>query len=149
MFYRRVGLVPPKRHTVVKDADGTRLLEELVGQEGFSDNSSLLYHRHSPSALVSIDAMEDERPALQPLHPVAPVHLRTAAVATGPDPVLGRRLLLGNDDVHVCVAWATASSPLYRDAVGDQLVYVQSGTCVLESVFGTTHLRDGDYVVVP
>ena len=148
MFYRRVGHVPPKRHTVHHDADGVRLLEELVGQEGFSDVSSLLYHRHSPSALVSIDAIDDDRSPLCALQPVAPVHLRTGEVATGDDPVLGRRLLLGNDDVRVCVAWATASSPLYRDAVGDQLVYVQSGTCVLESVLGTTHLRDGDYVVI-
>ena len=149
MFYRRVGHVPPKRHTVHLDADGTRLLEELVGQEGFSDASSLLYHRHSPSALTSIDAIDDDRPPLCALQPVAPVHLRTGDVTTGSDPVLGRRLLLGNDDVRVCVAWATASSPLYRDAVGDQLVYVQSGTCVLESVLGITQLRDGDYIVIP
>ncbi|HVT76937.1 MAG TPA: homogentisate 1,2-dioxygenase [Acidimicrobiales bacterium] len=149
MFYRRVGNVPAKRHTVHYDGDGTRLLEELMGQEGFSDNSSLLYHRRSPSALVSVDNLDDGRPPLRPLHPVAPIHLRTPRVDTGADPVLGRRLLLGNDDVRVCVAWADATSPLYRDAVGDQLVYVQSGAATLESVFGTTAVRDGDYVVVP
>jgi homogentisate 1,2-dioxygenase len=149
MFYRRVGHVPPKRHTVHHDADGSRLLEELVGQEGFSDVSALLYHRRSPSALVSIEEVDDDRPQLRALQPVTPVHLRAGDVRTGNEPVLGRRLLLGNDDVRVCVAWADASSPLYRDAVGDQLVYVQSGACVLESVFGTTQVRDGDYVVVP
>ncbi|MEY2418980.1 MAG: homogentisate 1,2-dioxygenase, partial [Actinomycetota bacterium] len=116
MFYRRVGHVPPKRHTVHRDADGTRLLEELVGQEGFSDVSSLLYHRRSPSALVSIDDADDDRAQLCALQPVAPVHMRTANVRTGRDPVLGRRLLMGNDDVRVCVAWADGSSPLYRDA---------------------------------
>ena len=78
MFYRRVGHVPDKRHTVHLDHDGARLLEELVGQEGFSDVSSLLYHRHSPSALGHVDAVDDERSALTPLHPVAPLHLRTA-----------------------------------------------------------------------
>jgi homogentisate 1,2-dioxygenase len=149
MMYRRVGHVPPKRHTVHTDADGTRLLEELVGQEGFSDVSSLLYHRNSPSALLGIDAIDDNRPALCALQPVAPMHIRGGEVATGADPVLGRQLLLGNDDVRVCVAWATESSPIYRDAVGDQLVYVQSGSCVLESALGTTALTDGDYVVVP
>ncbi len=149
MFYRRVGHVPDKRHTVHLDEGGDRLLEELVGQEGFSDVSSLLYHRHSPSALVSVEAVDDERPPLVPLHPVAPLHLRTGDVAMGADPVLGRKLLLGNEDVRVCVASASESSPLYRDAVGDQLAYVQSGNCVLESVFGTTQLRAGDYVVIP
>ncbi|MEY2425704.1 MAG: homogentisate 1,2-dioxygenase [Actinomycetota bacterium] len=149
MFYRRVGHVPNKRHTVHLDEGGDRLLEELVGQEGFSDVSALLYHRHSPSALVSVEPVDDGRATLAPLHPVTPVHLRTGEVATGADPVLGRQLLLGNEDVRVCVASATESSPLYRDAVGDQLAYVQSGDCVLESVFGTTQLRAGDYVVIP
>jgi homogentisate 1,2-dioxygenase len=149
MMYRRVGHVPPKRHTVHTDADGTRLLEELVGQEGFSDVSSLLYHRNSPSALLRIEAIDDNRPALCALQPVAPMHIRAGDVTTGPDPVLGRKLLLGNDDVRVCVAWANESSPIYRDAVGDQLVYVQSGSCVLESALGTTQLTDGDYLVIP
>jgi homogentisate 1,2-dioxygenase len=149
MFYRRVGHVPPKRHTVHHDADGSRLLEELVGQEGFSDVSSLLYHRHSPSALLGVEDVADNRAALCALQPVTPVHVRTGDVATGAEPVLGRRLLLGNDDVRVCVAWADEPSPIYRDAVGDQLVYVQSGTCELESVLGTTQLTDGDYIVIP
>lgn len=149
MFYRRVGHVPPKRHTVHCDEQGNRLLEELVGQEGFSDVSALLYHRHSPSALLEVHAVDHSQSALSPLHPVAPVHLRTPAVTTGSEPVLGRRLLLGNDDVRISVAWSNTSSPLYRDAVGDQLVYVQTGECALASVFGTTALRDGDYVVVP
>lgn len=149
MFYRRVGHVPPKRHTVHVDADGTRLLEELVGQEGFSDASSLLYHRHSPSALAEVTAVDDTRPPLTPVYPVTPLHLRTSKLSGATDPVLGRQLLLGNQDVRVCVATATESSTLYRDALGDQLAYVQSGTCVLESVLGTTRLQAGDYVVVP
>ncbi len=149
MFYRRTGLTPAKRHTALVAADGTRLLEELVGQVGFSDASSLLYHRHSPAALVRIDSVDDGRPALTQLHPVTPLHLRTGGVDTGDEPVLGRRLLLGNDDVRVCIAAATSSSPLYRDTVGDQLAYLQSGNCTFESIFGTTHLRAGDYVVIP
>ena len=52
-YYRRVGDVPPKRHTVHRDASGDRLLEELMGTHGFAGASSLLYHRHSPSAIVA------------------------------------------------------------------------------------------------
>ncbi|HUR78541.1 MAG TPA: homogentisate 1,2-dioxygenase [Acidimicrobiales bacterium] len=149
MIYQRVGLVPRKRHTAHHDADGTRLLEELVGQEGFSDVSSLLYHRHSPSAVLEVVPVAHAQPALAPLHPVTPLHLKTSELARAGDPVLGRRVLLGNDDVRVCVATTDESSPLYRDAVGDQLVYVQTGECVLESVFGTTDLRAGDFIVLP
>lgn len=149
MFYRRVGDVPPKRHTVHRDASGLRLAEELVGEEGFSDASSLLYHRCSPSALLEVNAVDWARPALSPLHPVVPLHVRTAQATGSSDPVLGRHLLFGNDDVQLSVATLTAATPLYRDAVGDQLVYVQDGHGVLESSFGTLALRTGDYVVVP
>ena len=38
---------------------------------------------------------------------------------------------------------------LYRNAIGDELVYVQSGTAVLESVFGRLPVGAGDYVVDP
>ena len=34
---------------------------------------------------------------------------------------------LGNDDVRLAFVTATDTSPLYRNAVGDELVYVQSG----------------------
>jgi homogentisate 1,2-dioxygenase len=54
--YRRVGEVPRKRHTVAMAGEGRRL-EELMGQDGFSEESALLYHRHSPSALTSIEAV--------------------------------------------------------------------------------------------
>ena len=63
--------------------------------------------------------------------------------------MLGRRFLLGNDQVAMAFATASESSPLYRNATGDELVYVQSGELVLESVFGRMAVHDGDYVVVP
>lgn len=149
MFYRRVGNVPRKRHTVHCDESGNRLIEELVGEEGFSSASSLLYHRRAPSALTAIDALKDTREALSPLQPVAPQHFRTFDLTPGADPVGGRVLVAGNDDVRILVADATESSGLYRDAVGDQLVYVQTGDAVLESSFGKLTIRAGDYVVIP
>ena len=54
-YYRSVGEVPRKRHTVASSDEGRRS-EELMGQEGFAEESSLLYHRHSPSALRAIEA---------------------------------------------------------------------------------------------
>ena len=51
-FYRQVGQVPRKRHTRFRRPDGGLYSEELVGEEGFSSDSSLLYHRGIPSAIV-------------------------------------------------------------------------------------------------
>ena len=45
-YYRSVGEVPRKRHTQFRRPDGGLYAEELMGQEGFSSDSSLLYHRY-------------------------------------------------------------------------------------------------------
>ena len=152
--YRSVGNVPRKRHTVARGPDGHRFHEELMGQEGFSSRSSLLYHRHSPSALVAIETVgpPGDAPADHPTpdHPLTPRHLRTGDLPSGTDPVADRRVLLGNDDVRV--SWSATdagTSSLYRNAIGDELVYVQRGAAVLESVFGALPVGAGDYVVVP
>lgn len=148
--YRRVGDVPRKRH-VIHHLDSGRAHEELMGEEGFSGASSLLYHRLSPSAIVAIEPCVDEPIVFGPNHPVRPHHLRTAHLDRphGADAVFGRCMLLGNADVSIGHVTATTSSPLYRNAVGDELLYVQSGTAVLESVFGRLPVGPGDYVVIP
>ena len=52
-YYRQVGEIPRKRHTQFRQPDGSLYAEELMGVEGFSSDSSLLYHRHLPTAIVS------------------------------------------------------------------------------------------------
>jgi homogentisate 1,2-dioxygenase len=149
-FYRSVGDIPRKRHLVHR-VDGAVVAEELMGEHGFSADSSLLYHRHSPSAVVGIEPVEAPEPAFSPNTPLSPHHLRPRSLDAPPDAdaVLGRRHLLGNVEVRLAWVRATSTSPLYRDAVGDELAYVQSGSAVLESVFGRLPLSAGDYVVIP
>jgi homogentisate 1,2-dioxygenase len=148
-YYRRVGEVPRKRHTAFRQPDGELYLEELVGSDGFSAESSLLYHRHSPSAIVDIEHDNHHDDGLEPNVPLVPHHFRTHELDKGHDIVADRTVLMGNDDITI--AWATGGRPssLYRDAVGDELVYVQEGRGRLDSVFGSVVVGAGDYVVVP
>ena len=141
--YRTVGVVPRKRHTVHYADDGRRYAEELIGQEGFSGASSLLYHRNSPSALLHAEVVE-ECVVLSDNLPVVPMHLRTDALTAD-----GRHVLLGNDDVVIAWQQLRDPTPLLRDAVGDELAYIHRGTATLESVFGGLAVGDGDYVLVP
>ncbi|MEA2717504.1 MAG: homogentisate 1,2-dioxygenase, partial [Actinomycetota bacterium] len=71
------------------------------------------------------------------------------ALPAGGDPVTGRQVLLANDDVVLSWVAADAGGPRYRNATGDELVYVQAGEAVLESVFGRMAVGAGDYLVVP
>lgn len=146
--YRRVGDVPPKRHTVHRGQDGERLAEELMGTRGFSGSSALLYHRRSPSALLSVEAV-DERRSLRPNHPVVPLHLRTGDLPAGSDLLAGRAVLAGNETVTLAVASAEGPSPLYRNAAGDELTFLQDGSATVETTFGALAVDAGDYVVVP
>src|SRR5688500_2236587 len=101
-YYRCVGEVPPQRHTQHRDADGNLYREELMGEEGFSSDSSLLYHRGVPSAVVDSQVWELPDQSLHANHPLKPRHLRLHelfADGAGGCPVEGRRLVLGNGDV--------------------------------------------------
>lgn len=148
--YRRVGDVPAKRH-VHHAPNGEERYEELMGLQGFSGSSALLYHRHSPSAIESAEPIPDPTRSGNATfdHPLVPRHIHTSGLESGPDLVTGRTLMLANDDVAIAWAEPTIDSPLYRNVAGDEIVYVQEGDLKLESVFGSMAATAGDYVVVP
>jgi homogentisate 1,2-dioxygenase len=148
-YYRQLGEVPPRRHTAFRDAQGALRYEELMGEEGFSSDSSLLYHAGVPSAIVASEAWHLGDLALTSNHPLKPRHLKLHDLAAGGDPVTGRRLLLGNADVRISYVVTDAPSPYYRNAVGDECVYVEAGRGTVETVFGALSYRAGDYVVIP
>ncbi|MCP2166792.1 homogentisate 1,2-dioxygenase [Goodfellowiella coeruleoviolacea] len=153
-YYRSVGAVPPKRHTQHRRPDGGLYYEELMGEEGFAADSSLLYHRNIPSAIV--DARDWELPDLrtEANHPLRPRHLKLHELFPGEDwkredVVTGRRLVLGNGDVRISYVVAGEASPLYRNGLGDECVYVEAGEALVETVFGVLRARQGDYVILP
>src|SRR3954467_6626878 len=155
-YYRAVGSVPPKRHTQHRDETGFLYREELMGEEGFSSDSSLLYHRGVPSAIVDSQVWELPDQTRTPNHPLKPRHLKLHELfpepgeGAGACPVEGRRMVLGNNDVRIgYVVTGTAPSPLYRNAIGDECVYVESGSGVVETVFGVVPYHTQDYVLVP
>src|SRR2546430_5530672 len=104
-YYRRVGEAPPKRHTHFRQPDGSLYAEELMGQEGFSSDSSLLYHRYPPTAIVAAEAYDPPQQKTTPNRPLKPRHLPTPKLdAGGADAVLGRQHLLANDDARLSYA---------------------------------------------
>ncbi|MGN6610616.1 MAG: homogentisate 1,2-dioxygenase, partial [Angustibacter sp.] len=155
-YYRSVGEIPPKRHTQFRRPDGGLYSEELMGEEGFSSDSSLLYHREIPSAM-SDARVWDDLPDLTttPNHPLRPFHFKLHELFPGDAPGQGldvvrhRRLVLGNGDVRISYAVSDSPSPYYRNAIGDECVFVESGAATVETVFGALEARQGDFVVIP
>ncbi|HVQ18385.1 MAG TPA: homogentisate 1,2-dioxygenase, partial [Actinomycetes bacterium] len=149
--YRAVGELPRKRHTQFRRPDGGLYAEELMGQEGFSSESALLYHRHLPTAIVSASVAAGPSQELSPNHPLMPRHVRAHKVDVGPqdDAVTNRHVLFGNADVLLSYVVGTVPSPLYRNGVGDEVLYVESGSGSVETIFGVLDAAAGDYVVLP
>ncbi|MCW2778619.1 MAG: hmgA, partial [Frankiales bacterium] len=153
-FYRSVGSVPRKRHTQHRRPDGGLYYEELVGEEGFSSDSSLLYHGGIPSALVDARPWALPDQSTTPNAPLLPRHLALHGLFVGEewkavDAVTGRRLVLANSDVRLSYVVAGETSPLYRNATGDECVYVEAGAGTVETAFGDLTVGQGDYVVLP
>jgi homogentisate 1,2-dioxygenase len=152
-YYRRVGEVPAKRHTQHRRPDGGLYREELVGAEGFSSDSSLLYHVGVPSAIEAARPWPLPDQGLVPNEPLLPRHWRLPELFADnewktTDAVTGRRLVVGNGDVRLGYVVAAEPSPLYRNAVGDECVYVEAGSATVETVFGDLTVGAGDYVVL-
>jgi len=158
-YYQSMGSIPPKRHTqhrrpAGRGKQGELYYEELMGEEGFSSDSSLLYHRNIPSTIVGAREWAIRDLSTAPNHPLTPRHLRLhdlfdAKSVKNTDVVTGRRLVLGNGDVRISYAVAGAPSPWYRNGIGDECVYVERGRARVETVFGAFDVADGDYLVIP
>ena len=150
-YYRRVGEVPRKRHSQFRRPDGQLYTEELVGEQGFFYASSLLYHRDSPNIILAAEPVD--LPALQPERlpnvPLQPRMFQTGDITAGGDVVTGRQCFLLNENLRLSCVVADAPSPLFRDAMGDELVFVQEGTARLETLYGVLDVSTGDYVRLP
>ncbi|GAB3126862.1 homogentisate 1,2-dioxygenase [Tsukamurella serpentis] len=124
-----------------------------MGEEGFSSDSSLLYHIGIPSALVDVRRWELPDQRLTPNDPLLPIHLKLhelgKAGGGAVDAVRGRRMILGNADVRLAYAHVDTTSPLYKSALGDELVYVESGSALVETQFGPIEVAAGDYINIP
>ncbi|OFE17984.1 homogentisate 1,2-dioxygenase [Humibacillus sp. DSM 29435] len=157
--YQAVGSIPPKRHTQHRRPSrgkkvGELYYEELMGEEGFSSDSSLLYHRNIPSTISESRIWQLPDQSTSPNHPLVPRHLKLhdlfdAKTIRETDVVTGRRLVLGNGDVRISYAVAARPSPWYRNGIGDECVYVERGRARVETVFGAFDVGEGDYVVIP
>jgi homogentisate 1,2-dioxygenase len=57
--------------------------------------------------------------------------------------------VLGNGDVRISYAVSDTPSPFYRNGIGDECVFVESGAATVETVFGSIEVAQGDYVILP
>jgi homogentisate 1,2-dioxygenase len=147
--YHTLGRIPRKRHIIFRQPDGTLYAEHLVGNEGFTGPSSLLYHVRPPTTVKSAQRLRDVKYEADPDLTLRHRHFRTARLARGGSPTLDRTPILFNDDVAMLYSQPDKEDEhFYRNAQGDEVVYVAEGEGTLETQFGNLPIAPGDYLVI-
>lgn len=123
-----------------------------MSSRGFSGIYSNLYHINAPTEVREIDTPEKFEFPLLENYGLKQTHLNTSEVGeTGKDYLSARRVLLKNNDVSIgiCSPSSTKMDYYYKNAEGDEVIYIHDGQGILQSQFGSLHVKKGDYVVIP
>ncbi len=151
-YYYKLGKIPPKRHTQFRQPDGSLYTEELAGSKGFSGIYSLLYHIFPPTRVKKVLDSEPIGNKLSENYPLLQTHLNTSQVeTTGIDYLESRKILLMNQDVSlaICNPEGKVMDYFYKNADGDEVIFIHEGNGHLHSQFGSLRILKGDYVVIP
>jgi homogentisate 1,2-dioxygenase len=148
--YHRLGHVPQKRHVQFRNPEGRLYTEEVMGLEGFSGIQSILYHHLPPTRMLKAEFIGDLRPKYTEFGPLRARQVRTQSLKAQGDALTSRRVLMGNEDVQLGMAYCNQSMDyFYRNAQGYEVWFLHDGELHFRSQFGNLDLRPGDYLVIP
>src|SRR5258708_17540559 len=85
-IYHTLGQIPRKRHIAFRRPDGGLYAEELMGHEGFTGTSSLLYHTHPPTTVKSVRRLRETKFEADPDQTLRHRHFRTSQAKRGGSP---------------------------------------------------------------
>lgn len=150
MYYRKMGDIPHKRHTMFKKEDGSLFREQVMGTKGFSGTQSILYHHFLPTEVVKSEVLYSYLPEYEEHSALNHRHLKTTSIGKRGNALDAREYLLGNTDLLIGTALVTEDmKSYYRNGDGDELLYIHYGSGKVETMFGTLNYCPGDYVNIP
>lgn len=130
------GIVTRQAHVDIPE--GT--VEEEYARNGFSGGYAHLYRSQPPVGWTRIEG---------PLRPRA-FDMRSPRLPIPGDYLQSRRSFLHNDDVRISFSTVSEAMPFsFRNADADEVFFVHAGEGELESDFGQSSYRQGDYIVIP
>jgi homogentisate 1,2-dioxygenase len=150
-YYHKLGNIPHKRHTQFRKPDGTLYAEQLFSTEGFSNDSSLLYHCHPPTEIISTDESYDVTPKVAEEKMLRHRSFEGFKIEPVKDFLKSRKPVLVNNDCNIVLAAPQESmrTYFYKNADADEIIFVHEGTGVLATMYGKLEFGYGDYLVIP
>lgn len=149
--YCKLGTIPHKRHTQFRKPDGSLYSEQLFSTEGFSSNSTLLYHCHPPTEIVKVDTPFSVAPKVAEEKMLKHRSFHGFNISPKKDYLQSRKPVLVNSDLHIVLAAPQESMTeyFYKNADADEMIFVHEGSGTLLTQYGQLSFSHGDYLVVP
>ncbi len=149
-IYQQLGKIPDKRHIVFRDSEGKLYNEELVGTQGFSSLSSLVYHIYPPTRVIKTEKPYSVAPKIAIENNMRMLSFSGFDIPQEADYIESRKVLFVNNDLHIGLA-APTSTPDYffKNADADELIFVHKGSGTLTTMFGDIDFEAHDYLVIP
>jgi homogentisate 1,2-dioxygenase len=150
-YYIQRGTIPHKRHTQFRKPDGGLYAEQLFSTEGFSNDYSLLYHTHAPTAIIYTDEPISVAPAIAEEKMLKHRSFEGFNIKPVADYLESRKAILVNNDCHIVLAAPQQSTTNYfvKNADADEIIFVHEGSGTLLTQYGTISFSYGDYLVLP
>lgn len=152
MFYHRLGKIPRKRHVQFRqEGNGQLYAEELVGTQGFSGVSSLVYHLHPPTIVKHRGDPYPVAPRVAIEKNLQALSFQGFELLPVDDYLESRATLFVNADLHIGLAAPRKGTTDYffKNADADEILFVHRGSGTLRTAFGILEFGYGDYLVVP
>jgi len=135
MYYNK-GITTPQAHVDIPEG----LCEEEFARNGFFGRTSHLYRKEAPVGWINIEG--DLRPEAIKAMELPGLDNR--------DYLQGRVAFLENKDVVLSICRFSEPMPYYfRNADGDECIFVHKGAGKIETDFGPLQYEKGDYLVIP
>ena len=149
-FYQKHGVIPKKRHIVSRQTNGKLYHEELVGTEGFSGMSSLVYHLHPPTMVKEMGEAYSVKPTIAVSENLKCLSFAGFELKPEADYLKSRKTLFVNNDMHIGLAAPKNSTPyFFKNADADELIFIHVGKGTLKTMYGKIDFEYGDYLIIP
>ena len=149
-IYHKLGTIPDKRHVVFRQSNGNLYQEELVGTQGFSGLSSLVYHLYPPTKVKQKNKAYSVAPQIGVENGLDAMSFLGFNIEPEKDYLKSRKTLFVNAAMHIGLAAPQSSTDyFYKNADADEMLFIHEGSGVLKTMFGELTFKYGDYIVIP
>ena len=149
-YYTSLGDIPHKRHIQFRKPDGGLYSEEVFGTEGFVGPTSTMYHIHPPTQVSGWKTLYSTKTDFVETEVMRMRHLKSMDMTPQGDPITGRIVLFGNEDVEMSICLPSDRMEYhFKNGSGDECLFIHFGSGNVFTSMGTLEFHEKDYIIIP